>query len=82
MQFIEDAYASLHTSWYAMTFLTVLPIVLTVPRELAFVYLIAYSVSGACVVLYGVPERPRGRILQSEFDDRTRIFKAIKLQDP
>ena len=82
MQFIEDMLASLHTLWYAMTFLTVLPMVVTVFRELSFVYLIAYSVSGACVVLYGIPERPRSRVLQAEFDDRMRIFKAIKLQDP
>ena len=81
MQFIEDMLASLHASWYTMTFLTVLPIVVTVPRELSFVYLIAYSVSGACVVLYGIPERPRSRVLSAEFDDRMRIFKAIKLQD-
>ena len=84
MEFIEDAFASaasLHTSFYAMAFLTVLPMVLTVPREMAFVYLIAYSVSGACVVLYGIPERPRSRVLSAEFDDRMRIFRAIKLQD-
>jgi hypothetical protein len=56
--------------------------VVTVSRELSFVYLIAYTVSGACVVLYGIPERPRSRVLSAEFDDRMRIFKAIKLQDP
>jgi hypothetical protein len=84
MQFIENAIASLHASWYVMTFFTVIPMVMTVPRTLSFVYLVVYAISGGCVVMYGIPgqQSDRPTRLQSEMDDKTRIFRAIRLQDP
>lgn len=84
MQFIEDTLASLHTSWYVMTFFTVLPIAVTIPRQLTFLFLLVYAISSVCLVVYGVPERSRSSLaarLQSEFDDKTRIFRTIRLQD-
>ena len=83
MDFIEDVLRSLHASWYTMAFFTVLPMILSVPRQLSFVYLVVYAVSSACVILYGIPEPPRrstATALQSEFDEKTHIFRAIKLQ--
>ncbi len=85
MQFIEDTLASLHASWYVMAFFTVLPMVVSVPRQLTFVFLLMYAIASACLVLYGIPEQPQTSSvtrLQSEFDDKTRIFRAIRLQSP
>jgi hypothetical protein len=84
MQFIECALASLHLSWYAMLGFTVLPLVLSIPRQLSFVYLVVYAISGACVVLYGAhpPSPPPSALtLNSKLDEKTRIFQAIKLQE-
>jgi len=88
MDFIEDVFKTLHACWYIMVFFTVLPMIVSIPRQLSFVYLIAYAISGACVIMYGVPEPPplpRRRALRmaSEFDEKTHIFRSIKLQqDP
>jgi hypothetical protein len=86
MQFIEGALASLHVSWYAMLGFTILPLVLSISRQLSFVYLVAYAISGACVVLYGThfpspPSPPFAQTLQSKLDEKARIFQAIKLQE-
>jgi hypothetical protein len=56
IQFIENTIASLHASWYTMLFFTVLPMVVSVPRQLSLVYLAVYAISGACVVQFGLPE--------------------------
>ena len=86
MDFIEDVFKTLHACWYIMVFFTVLPMIISIPRQLSFVYLIAYAISGACVIMYGVPEPPprrRAPRMTSEFDEKTHIFRAIKLQqDP
>ena len=79
MQFIDGIMASLHASWYAMAFFTVLPMVVTVDRQLSFMYLVVYAMVGLWLVLYGLCERPKGATLVSKFDDRTHIFKEIKL---
>ena len=86
MDFIENTLKSLHTSWYAMDLFTVIPMIQSIPRQLSFVYLVAYALSGACVVLYAIPtERPRcDRVdLKSRMmmDEKTHIFRAIKLQE-
>jgi hypothetical protein len=39
-----------------MLFFTVLPMVVSVPRQLSLVYLAVYAISGACVVQFGLPE--------------------------
>lgn len=86
MQFIENALASLHATWYTMLFFTVLPMVLSVPRQLSLVYLIAYAIASACVIQFGIPERngaaagKNNSLLQSKMDEKTRIFfQTIKL---
>ncbi len=83
MQFIEKALASLHATWYTMLFFTVLPMVLSVPRQLSLVYLIAYAIASACVIQFGIPERNGAagkNSLQSKMDEKTRIFfQTIKL---
>lgn len=84
IQFIENALASLHVSWYIMLFLTVVPVVLSIPRQLSLMYLLVYAISGACVIVYGIPEPQKkeesGNFLLSKMDDKTRIFQAIKLR--
>jgi hypothetical protein len=85
MDFIEDAIKSLHASWYAMVLFTVLPMIVSISRQLSLIYLITYAISSACVIMYGIPESPRRSASQlaSEFDEKTHIFRAIKLQqDP
>lgn len=82
MQFIDNAMASLHASWYTMAFFTVLPMVVTVDRQLSFAYLVLYTIVGSWLVMYGLPERPMSTPLESKFDDGIHIFKAIKLRDP
>ena len=80
MQFIDGAMASLHASWYAMAFFTVLPMVVTVDRQLSFLYLVMYAMVGVWLVMYGLCERPKGNTMRSKFDDRTHIFREIKLR--
>jgi hypothetical protein len=86
MQFIDNAIASLHASWYAMAFFTVFPMVVAVDRQLSFVYLVVYAMTGSWLVMYGLPERPMGgtssSTLESRFDDGMHLFKAIKLRGP
>jgi hypothetical protein len=54
MEFICDAYSTLHVSWYAMVFVTVLPMVATISRSFAFMYLIIYAIVCVWVVMYGI----------------------------
>jgi hypothetical protein len=85
MEFIYNTIASLHASWYTMAFFTVLPMVVAVNRQLSLAYLVVYAMTGAWLVMCGLPER-RVRSepcqLASKFDDdRVLLFKAIKLRD-
>jgi hypothetical protein len=85
MQFIYNAIASLHASWYTMAFFTVLPMVVAVNRQLSVAYLVVYTMTAAWLVMCGLPEveeRRRSETLAAKFDDRMQLFKAIKLRDP
>jgi hypothetical protein len=85
MQFIYNAIASLHASWYTMAFFTVLPMVVAVNRQLSIAYLVVYTMTAAWLVMCGLPEeeeRRRSETLAAKFDDRMQLFKAIKLRDP
>ena len=85
MQFIYNAIASLHASWYTMAFFTVLPMVVAVNRQLSIAYLVVYTMTAAWLVMCGLPEeeeRRRGETLAAKFDDRMQLFKAIKLRNP
>ena len=88
MQFITDAINTLHVSWYGMVFFTVLPMAVTIHRSFSLIYLILYALSGAWVVLKGItPAEPSQQYrvikpLQSRVDEKTRLFRSIKLQDP
>ena len=85
MEFIYNAIASLHASWYTMAFFTVLPMVVAVNRQLSLAYLVVYAMTGAWLVMCGLPEerpvRSETSLLASKFDDRMLLFKAIKLRD-
>lgn len=89
IQFIENALASLHSSWYVMFVFTVIPILVSIPRHLSLVYIVLYAFSGAFFVLYGIPEVPQrgtqgnnnnSSLLQSKMDEKMSLFHAIKLQ--
>ena len=83
MEFIYNAIASLHASWYTMAFFTVLPMVVAVNRQLSIAYLVVYTMTAAWLVMCGLPEeRRRSETLAAKFDDRMQLFKAIKLRDP
>jgi hypothetical protein len=82
MEFIYNAIASLHASWYTMAFFTVLPMVVAVNRQLSIAYLVVYTMTAAWLVMCGLPEeRRRSETLAAKFDDRMQLFKAIKLRD-
>jgi hypothetical protein len=81
MEFVEEALSSLHSSFYTMLFLTIVPMVVSIPRLLTFLFLLTYSFSGAWVVYCAIPEKP-AKSLGARMDDRATLFRHLKLQDP
>lgn len=91
-----EVYCALHVSWVATVCLTVLPMVVHVPRSYAFLYLIVYGMANAWVVMCAVgfaknpffqdllmQQKPDAVIipnLLSKMDEKVYIFRKIKLQ--
>ena len=82
MELVETALSSLHPSFYAMLSLTILPMILPIPRALTLAYLVCYAVAGVWVLYRGLADKPVKQNMGARMDDRVMsVFRNLKIQD-
>ena len=81
MDILDQTLSSLTAPWYAMAALTVVPMVLSIPRAVALEFLILYALSGVWVIYCGISVPKATRAMTARMDDRaTLLFRQLKLQ--
>jgi hypothetical protein len=80
MDILDQILSSLTAPWYAMASLTVVPMMLSIPRVVVLEFLILYALSGVWVIYCGIPVPKPKKAMVARMDDRATLFKQLKLQ--